>query len=51
MGVNWRGGGGISRPIVVGGNNFFLAYLFGGAIFFKALFCKLFFYEMTLYVL
>ena len=35
----------IPRPFVVGWANFFLAYFLGGAIFFNALFCKLFFRE------
>ena len=44
------GGGGeevakILRPIVVGWANFFLAYFFGGAIFFKRIILKTFFHE------
>ena len=40
-----RGRGGISRPIVVGGATFFLAYFLGGTIFFNALFLLTFFHE------
>ena len=40
-----RGGAKILRPIVVRGGNFFLAYFFGGAIFFNALFLLTFFHE------
>ena len=41
----------ISRPIVVGGGNFFFSILFGGAIFFTHYFCELFFAKVTLHVL
>ena len=43
--VNQRGGAKILRPIVVGGGQLFLAYFFGGAIFFNALFLLTFFHE------